>query len=185
MSAWDDFIVRHKVEDVVPGIVTSVTDGFATVDLGGVEGRISAQDVAWSHGPCFPFVGSHIHSAIISFDHEAERVGITGDIGRSWAVWKDAESRFPPGSRHRAVVRVRLTYGVFAAVAPGIEGLILEKEVRKLPALCGLPRFPVEHEPVEVDVVVESINPRKMQLSLVLPPDAEVLPPRLTPPPVE
>ncbi|MBY0232927.1 MAG: hypothetical protein K2W96_26895 [Gemmataceae bacterium] len=183
MDAWEDFVARHQVGDVVPGAVTTVDRCFAAVDLGGVKGRIGV-GMLWTMsrgGPCFPSLGTKVHCRILSFDHDSRFVTLSDDR-RGWENWEGAEIRFPPGSRHRGIVKCWLMFGMFVQVAPNIEGLIPQTELEQFVGREQLPLFSPTEEGVEVEVVVSSIDRQGMMLDLSLAPGATIPPALLTPP---
>jgi len=116
----------------VQGAVTNITDFGVFVDLGGVEGLIHISELSWgrvSHPAQLVSLGSTISVQVLDLAPERCRVALS--MKRLMAnPWLTAESEFPIGSIHAAVITSVLSYGAFARLVDfGVEGLIHVSEI--------------------------------------------------------
>jgi small subunit ribosomal protein S1 len=164
---WQILIGEQMVGQYVPGIVTCLTDQWAHVDLGGLEGTISCVDFFW-HGrgwtrPAEIYrVGQRIEVFIVALNFRDGHVALAPD--RGIPGWDEIAARYTIGSRHTGEVVNVLSYGVFVKLEQGIEGLAHKNELSKQQSL-GHPRDRFEiGEPIEVKVL--SIDWGKRRISL-------------------
>jgi small subunit ribosomal protein S1 len=107
------------------GIVRSLTDFGAFVDIGGVDGLVHVSELSWSrirHPSEVVNVGDQIHVFVKDFDPEKKRISL-GYKRIADDPYHDVESRFPVGSIvHGTVVRM-FPFGAFVVIAPGVDAL--------------------------------------------------------------
>jgi small subunit ribosomal protein S1 len=120
-----------KTGDQVPGKITNVTDFGVFVDLGGVEGLIHLSELSWGRvtdpGKIVR-VGEEIKVQVL--DISAERCRVALSLKRLVPnPWLRAESEFPVGRVLPARVTSVLSYGAFARIEVGVEGLIHASEM--------------------------------------------------------
>jgi small subunit ribosomal protein S1 len=113
------------------GVVTNVTDFGVFVDLGGVEGLIHISELSWgrvSHPAQIVIVGSTIEVQVLELEPEPCRVALS--LKRLVAnPWQSAAIEFPLGCVKPASITSILTFGAFARLHTGIEGLIHSSEI--------------------------------------------------------
>lgn len=115
----------------VNGTVTNITDFGVFVDLGGVEGLIHISELSWgrvSHPKQLVELGQEI--AVQVLDISAERCRVA--LSRKRLLpnpWEMAEEAFPIGSIVTGTVTSVLSYGAFASLEVGVEGLIHATEM--------------------------------------------------------
>ena len=107
------------------GVVRSLTDFGAFVDIGGVDGLVHISELSWNrirHPSEVVSVGDQIHVYVKDFDPEKKRISL-GYKRASDDPYHDVESRFPVGSIvHGTVVRM-FPFGAFIEIAPGVDAL--------------------------------------------------------------
>ena len=119
---WNDI----EVGKAYNGEVKSLTAYGAFVDLGGIDGMIHVTELAWKkvkHPSEIVNVGDMVEVYIKDFDKEKKRIslGYRKDSENPWTVFT---------TNHEAgdVVSVKIvsfaTYGAFAEILPGVDGLI-------------------------------------------------------------
>lgn len=119
----------------VSGVVTNITDFGVFVDLGGVEGLIHISELSWgrvSHPKQLVELGQEI--AVQVLDISAERCRVA--LSRKRLLpnpWEKAEETFPVGSIVTGTITSVLSYGAFASLAVGVEGLIHATEMPLAP----------------------------------------------------
>ncbi len=118
----------------VQGVVTNVTDFGVFVDLGGVEGLIHISELSWgrvSHPTSIVQMGSTIDVQVLDLSPERCRVALS--LKRLQAnPWANAAVEFPEGSVHSATITSVLSFGAFARLDAGVEGLVHASEIPQL-----------------------------------------------------
>ncbi|HEX6033592.1 MAG TPA: S1 RNA-binding domain-containing protein, partial [Anaerolineales bacterium] len=110
----------------VKGVVTNITDFGVFVDLGGVEGLIHISELSWgrvSHPNQIVKLGEEIKVQVLDVSPERCRVALS--LKRLVPnPWERAVTDFPIGTIHNAVITSVMSYGAFARIEAGVEGLI-------------------------------------------------------------
>ena len=114
----------HLVD--LAGKVTNITDFGVFVDLGGVEGLIHISELSWgrvSHPNQIVKLGEEIQIQVLEISVERSRVALS--LKRLIPnPWEHADVSFAIGSIVSAVITTVLSYGAFARLDAGVEGLI-------------------------------------------------------------
>ena len=121
-----DMLENVKDGDIVEGIVKNITEYGAFVDLGGIDGLLHVTDMSWGrvrHPSELFVVGDKIEAVVLKFDREKERVSL-GYKQKTPDPWKNADSKYPEGSKVKGKVVSIADYGAFVELEEGIEGLI-------------------------------------------------------------
>jgi small subunit ribosomal protein S1 len=120
-----------EVGDRVVGKVTNITDFGVFVDLGGVEGLIHLSELSWGrvmHPKQLVHVGDEINVQVLDISVERSRVALS--LKRLIAnPWERAGNEFPAGCVLPATITSILSYGAFARLEAGVEGLIHASEM--------------------------------------------------------
>jgi small subunit ribosomal protein S1 len=115
----------------VKGVVTNITDFGVFVDLGGVEGLIHISELSWgrvSHPNQIVKLGEEINVQVL--DVSAERCRVALSLKRMTPnPWEHASTDFPAGSTQNAIITSVMSYGAFARIEAGVEGLIHASEM--------------------------------------------------------
>jgi small subunit ribosomal protein S1 len=115
----------------VKGIVTNITDFGVFVDLGGVEGLIHISELSWgrvTHPNQIVSLGQEIEVQVL--DVSVERCRVALSLKRMIRnPWESALIDFPVNAVLPAVVTTVLSYGAFARIDAGVEGLIHASEM--------------------------------------------------------
>lgn len=115
----------------VKGIVTNITDFGVFVDLGGVEGLIHISELSWgrvAHPNQIVKLGEEITVQVLDISAERCRVALSLKRIKS-NPWEHASTDFPVGTIHNAVITSVMSYGAFARIEAGVEGLIHASEM--------------------------------------------------------
>jgi small subunit ribosomal protein S1 len=119
----------------VKGTVTNITDFGVFVDLGGVEGLIHISELSWgrvSHPNQIVSLGQEIEVQVL--DVSVERCRVALSLKRMTPnPWERALIDFPVNAVLSAVVTSVLSYGAFARIDAGVEGLIHASEMPLAP----------------------------------------------------
>jgi len=120
-----------QVGDHVNGRITNITDFGVFVDLGGVEGLIHLSELSWGrvlHPKQLVQVGTEIKVQVLDISVERSRVALS--LKRlTQNPWERAESEFPAGRILPATITSVLSYGAFARLDAGVEGLVHASEM--------------------------------------------------------
>ena len=117
---------RLTVGDVIDGMVRTITDFGAFVDIGGVDALLHISDLAWNkvvHPTEVVEVGDKLKVKVLSADPNTGRITV-GLKQLSPHPWERVEEKYPIGSRIRGHVTTLAEYGAFVELEKGIEGLI-------------------------------------------------------------
>ena len=149
------------------GTVTSITDFGAFVDLGGLEGLIHISELSWGRVPHpnqIVRLGDEVEVQVLEISKERNRVALS--LKRmSPNPWENAETEFAIDTIQSAVVSSILSYGAFARLKPGIEGLI---HVSKMPLADGQTPRDLLTEGQVVQVRILYIDPAHQRMGLRL-----------------
>lgn len=108
------------------GIVKSLTSYGAFVDIGGVDGMVHVSELSWSRikNPAeVVSVGDKVNVYVISFDAEKKKISL-GMKDRNEDPWEKFTSTYEVGSVASVRVVKLMTFGAFAEIVPGVDGLI-------------------------------------------------------------
>lgn len=161
---------------VVAGVVTSVKDFGAFVDIGGLDGMLPASEIGFQRGvrPAdLLTVGQHVTVQILRMEtrENTKRGGMVEQITLSLKSlerdpWDDAVERLPPGATVKGKVTRTETFGAFVEVSPGVEGLL---HISELAAGRMLRHARDAAKPGDtLDVAVLSVDREKRRISLGL-----------------
>lgn len=153
----------------VKGVVTNITDFGVFVDLGGVEGLIHISELSWgrvSHPNQIVKLGEEIDVQVLDISPERCRVALS--LKRLTSnPWERAATDFPVGTIHSAVITSVMSYGAFARIEAGVEGLIHGSEMILEPNQT--PREILsEGQELQVRILHLDATHQRMGLSLLL-----------------
>ena len=149
------------------GAVSSVTDFGAFIDLGGLEGLIHISELSWGrviHPSQIVQVGENVRVLVLDISRERSRVALS--LKRlATNPWESAEVEFAVNTVQTAIVSSVMSYGAFARLKPGIEGLI---HVSKMSLVAGQTPRDVLQEGQEIKVKVLYMDPAHQRMGLRL-----------------
>ena len=115
----------------VKGVVTNITDFGVFVDLGGVEGLIHISELSWGrvlHPTHIVKIGNTVDVQVLDLAPERCRVALS--LKRLLPnPWQNAAVDFPKGCVKPATITSVLSFGAFARLDAGVEGLIHASEI--------------------------------------------------------
>ncbi len=122
----EDFLANLKPGEVRKGVVSSVVNFGAFVDLGGMDGLVHVSELSWKHvdhpGSVVQ-VGDEIEVQVLEVDLDRERISLSLK-----ATQQDPWQEFATNHRVGELVYGRVTklvpFGAFVQVGDGIEGLV-------------------------------------------------------------
>jgi small subunit ribosomal protein S1 len=164
------------------GVIRSIKDFGAFVDLGGVDGLIHVSDLSWtrvSDVGSVVKVGQEVQVKVLKIDRQTSKVSL-GLKQLMPSPWDNIEDRYHRGQFVHGKVTRLMDFGAFVELEPGVEGLI------HLSELASKRVFRVkDHVQVgqEVDVRILQIDEDAKKISLSLKPLPEA--PKAEAPPAE
>ena len=108
------------------GTVKSLTSYGAFVDIGGVDGMVHISELSWSrikHPSEVVKVGDAVEVYVISADPEKKKISL-GMKDNSQDPWTVFTSTYNVGDTANVRIVKLMTFGAFAEVVPGVDGLI-------------------------------------------------------------
>lgn len=108
------------------GVVKSLTSYGAFVDIGGVDGMVHVSELSWNRikTPADVVkVGDEIDVYVISFDPEKHKISL-GYKTAEMNPWNQFMSNYAVGDVVDAKIVKLMTFGAFAEILPGVDGLI-------------------------------------------------------------
>jgi small subunit ribosomal protein S1 len=108
------------------GVVSSIVNFGAFIDLGGVDGLVHVSELSWKHiehASEVVEIGQEVTVEVLEVDHDRERVSLSLKATQEdpWQVFArtHAIGQYAPGKVTKLV-----PFGAFVRVADGIEGLV-------------------------------------------------------------
>ena len=157
------------------GVVRSVKDFGAFVDLGGVDGLLPIGEMSWSRiakVDDLVKIGDKVTVKVLKIDPTARKLTL-GLKQLTPSPWEGAAEKYPRGVMVQGKVTKLMEFGAFVELEPGIEGLIHISElsptrVRRVADIVKPGQ--------EVEVRILKVEPEVKKMALSLLPD-----PRKTP----
>lgn len=119
---WSEIEVGKKYQ----GTVKSLTSYGAFVDIGGVDGMVHVSELSWNRikNPAEVVkVGDEIEVFVISYDPEKKKISL-GYKTPETNPWNIFMSRYKVGDVATVKIVKLMTFGAFAEIIPGVDGLI-------------------------------------------------------------
>ncbi|MDO4241656.1 MAG: 30S ribosomal protein S1 [Microbacteriaceae bacterium] len=120
------FLAELKPGQVRKGVISSIVNFGAFVDLGGVDGLVHVSELSWKHvehASEVVEVGQEVTVEVLSIETDRERVSLSLKATQEdpWQVFArtHAIGQITPGK-----VTKHVPFGAFVRVADGIEGLV-------------------------------------------------------------
>jgi small subunit ribosomal protein S1 len=162
-----ELLAKVQVGDRVQGEVTNITSFGVFIDLGGMEGLVHLSEISWGrvHNPAdFVTIGQKVEVEVISVDREQGRIALS--LKRLQAdPWLTVPERYIPGNWVKCRITHVTSFGAFASLEEGVEGLIHISELADGP--FSHPRNIVtEGEELTARVISVESGARRLALSL-------------------
>jgi small subunit ribosomal protein S1 len=157
-----------KVGDCIRGVVTTITNFGVFIDLGGVEGLIHVSELSWGR-VCDPnevvSLGDEVEVCILQIDHERNRVALS--LKRLQPnPWDTIHDRYHEGQIAEAVITSTVSYGAFARLEDGVDGLIHISGISNQNANQKPGDIFFEGQPVRVKILSIDASRQRLGLSI-------------------
>ena len=147
------------------GVVRSLQDYGAFIDLGGVDGLLHVSQLSWQrvkHPNEVLQVGQPIKVKIRKIDAESGKISLAfRDLSEN--PWTTAPQKYFATSTHDGTVSKIMDFGAFVELEPGVEGLVHISELSH-GRVFRVRDIVTEGQQVEVKVI--SIDPENQRISL-------------------
>ena len=153
--------------DKVEGIVSSIREFGAFVDIGGIDGLIPISELAWGQTDQVEDVlsqGQRVEVIIKRLDWENDRISLSlKDTLEN--PWDKVEEKYTPATIHTGVVSRLAQFGAFVTLEPGVDGLL---HISKLGSgrRINHPREVLEAGQ-EITVKIDGVDREEKRISLV------------------
>ncbi len=167
VSRGEQLLYSIQPGQVLNGTIRNVTDFGAFVDLGGVEGLIHVSEMSWQrvgHPRDVCTAGMPVQVYVIDVHREQRRIGLS--LKRLHPdPWALAAEHYKAGDTVDAVITNIVSFGAFARLPEGIEGLIHTSELAE-----GNFLHPnnVVREGDTVRVRIMSVDPSRQRIGLTM-----------------
>ena len=160
-KVWGEIEVGKKYT----GTVKSLTSYGAFVDIGGVDGMVHVSELSWNRikTPAEVVkVGDEIDVYVISFDAEKRKISL-GYKTAEMNPWNKFMTNYTVGDVVDAKIVKLMTFGAFAEILPGVDGLIHISQIAN--KRIGKPED-VLTEGQEVQVKITEVDAENKRISL-------------------
>jgi small subunit ribosomal protein S1 len=153
---------------IMEGVVKSLTEYGAFVDLGGIDGLLHITDMSWSRIQTpneVLKVGDTIQVKVLKFDRDKERIS----LGYKQLIpdpWQSVHERFPISLHVKGRVVSLTDYGAFVELEPGVEGLVHVTEMTWSKRLKHPSKLLAGGQEVEAVVLEVDSNNRRISLGI-------------------
>ena len=147
------------------GTVKSLTSYGAFVDIGGVDGMVHVSELSWNRIKTpdeVVKVGDEIEVFVISFDAEKKKISL-GYKTAEMNPWNQFMMNYNIGDVVDAKIVKLMTFGAFAEILPGVDGLIHISQIAD--KRIGKPED-VLAEGQEVQVKITDVDAENKRISL-------------------
>ena len=158
---WSEIEVGAKYH----GVVKSLTSYGAFVDIGGVDGMVHVSELSWNRikTPAEVVkVGDEIDVYVISFDAAKHKISL-GYKTAEMNPWNQFMTNYAVGDVATAKIVKLMTFGAFAEILPGVDGLIHISQIAD--KRIGKPED-VLSEGQEVQVKITDVDAENKRISL-------------------
>lgn len=166
-ESLEDTLSQIRSGDALKGCVTNIRPFGAFVDLGGIEGLVHVSELAWTrveHPADMLKLGQEVEVYVINVDKSQRKVALS--LKRLQPdPWSLVAARYEVGQIISSTITNVVSFGAFARLNEGIEGLIHISELAEGNFLH--PRNVVQ-EGDEVQARILSMDPTNHRLALSL-----------------
>jgi small subunit ribosomal protein S1 len=122
----DEFLTNLKPGEIREGVVSSVVNFGAFVDLGGMDGLVHVSELSWKHvdhPSSVVQVGDEVTVQVLDVDLSRERISLSLKATQQ-DPWQEFASSHEVGELVYGRVTKLVPFGAFVQVGEGIEGLV-------------------------------------------------------------
>ncbi len=166
-EASEKILGTLDVGQTLDGVVKSVKDYGAFVDIGGVDGFIHIGQMSWQHIKHPNEVlaeGQAVQVKVVTISEDKKKIGLSVKQ-LSQSPWDTASQKFCQGQNVLGKVTRITDFGAFVQLDPGVEGMIhiSELDYKRVARVAD-----VVSVGQEIEVQVKDIDPAKHRIGLSL-----------------
>ena len=169
ITARKSQVLDHVEEgDQVTGVVKTLADYGAFVDLGGIDGLLHVSDMSHgrvNHPSDMVHVGQTLTLKVLKLDKAKERISL-GLKQIAPDPWETVEQRYLGGTKVIGRVVSVTDYGAFVELEPGVEGLIHISEMTWSRRMKHPSKVVKAGDPVECVVLEVKASERRVSLGI-------------------
>jgi small subunit ribosomal protein S1 len=163
-------VLRESLQKgmTIKGVVTSVRDFGAFVDIGGVQALLPVSEMTWGRVEDTRALykpGDVVETVIIALDWEKDRITLSFKDTLP-DPWNEAIRNYPEGSIHRGKVARLTDFGAFITLEAGVDGLLHISKLGKGKKIKHAQD--VLSKDREIDVKIEKIDRDSKKISLMM-----------------
>ncbi|MCX7843161.1 MAG: bifunctional 4-hydroxy-3-methylbut-2-enyl diphosphate reductase/30S ribosomal protein S1 [Clostridia bacterium] len=162
-EVWENIEIGRKYS----GVVKSLTDFGAFVDIGGVDGLIHISELSWTkikHPSEVLKIGDKVEVSIQEFDKEKNRISLAYRKNED-NPWFNAEEKFKVGQIVKGKVVRLVPFGAFVEIQDGVDGLVHISQISSV--RIGKPSDVLEvGMMVEAKIIEVNLEAKKISLSI-------------------
>ena len=158
------------------GVVRSIKDFGAFVDIGGVDGLLPIGEMSWSRVSKVDEmvkIGDQVKVKVLKIDRVARKLTL-GLKQLTPSPWQAATEKYPRGTMVKGKVSKIMDFGAFVELEPGIEGLI---HISELSPTRVRRVVDIVKPAQEVEVRILKVEPEVKRIALSLLPDKKAVRP--------
>jgi small subunit ribosomal protein S1 len=152
----------------VSGVVRSLTDYGAFVDIGGVDALLHVAEISWArvNKPADVLsLGQQIEAKVLKVDADKRRISL-GMKQLQPYPWDSVAEKYKVGERVRGAVTRVAEFGAFVELEPGIEGLIHVSEMSWSKKMKKASTILTPGESVDAVILAVNVGERRISLGL-------------------
>ena len=161
------FLDELKSGEIRDGVVSSVVNFGAFVDVGGMDGLVHVSELSWqhvSHPSEVVSVGDKVQVKVLEVDLDRERISLSIRQTRD-DPWESFSGVHGVGAIVDGKVTKTVPFGAFVSVADGVEGLVHVSEIAMHHVESPELELSVE-QPVKVKITEIDGERRRISLSI-------------------
>lgn len=163
----DEMWKTVAVGQTYPGVVKTIKEYGAFIDLGGLDGLLHVGEISWqriNHPSDVLKEGQQVEVQVVGIDRDKNKISL-GMRQLTKNPWSDIEARYPVGTEATGTVTRTSDFGAFVQLEDGIEGLIhiSELEHRRVHRVTDVVK---EGQEVRTKVLSVDLAKRRIALSL-------------------
>lgn len=165
--AEGDFWTNVEIGKKYAGVVKSLMDFGAFVDIGGVDGLVHVSELSWSkvkHPSEVLKVGDKVEVTVLEFDREKRRISL-GYRKNEDNPWFKAAEKYKVGDVVKGKVVRLVPFGAFVELEKGVDGLVHISQISSVRIAKPGDALEIGQE-VEAKVVEFNSEAKKISLSI-------------------
>lgn len=166
-EARKQLLQELEIGQIREGVVRTIKDFGAFIDLGGVDGLLPVSQLSWTrvkHPSDVLQPGQRVKVKVQKFDADTEKISLSiRDLLDN--PWNDVEEKYPAGTNVKGRVTKVIKFGALVELEPGVEGMI---HISELDYAHVHRVTDIVNEGDEVETQVLSVEPDKHRIGLSL-----------------